>query len=239
MNKNPIKIEDYIDTIDKVEKILGYVFEDKNLILKAITHPSAVQGYSVDCSYERLEFLGDSLLGAVTAYCIFDKHKNLDEGKMTHMKVALVSGSNLSDVAKNMGFEEFIIFGKSECSTGKRGMKNALEDVYEACVAAIFLDGGPVECWQFVERSILNGNIDDVNLAIKENPKSALQELIQENKVTPEYKIVKEEGPAHNKTFYADVLIGEKVIAQGVGRSKKEAETDAARKALDMKQDFL
>ena len=143
---SPIKIEDNLERIEKAEKILRYEFNDKNLLLQALTHPSAVQGSSLEHSYERFEFLGDSLLSAIVSVAIFRKYEDMNEGKMTHMRVALVSGENLSKVSKELGLEDLIIFGKSEESTGRRGMKSALENVYEALVAAIFLDGGQIKC---------------------------------------------------------------------------------------------
>lgn len=143
---SPIKIEDNIKRLEAVEKILNYKFNDRNFLLHAITHPSAVQGCSLQYSYERFEFLGDSLLSAIVSVAIFRKYSDMDEGKMTHMRVALVSGDNLSKVAKNLGLSDYIIFGKSEQSTGIRGLKSALENVYEALVAAVFLDGGQIRC---------------------------------------------------------------------------------------------
>lgn len=144
--KSDIDIKKYSEELDEIERIIQYKFKNRNLLLKAFTHPSAARGNSVEKSYERLEFLGDSILGACVAIAISDTYKDLDEGHMTRMKVAMVSGENLTKVAKQLNFDKYIIFGKSEESTGKRGMKNALEDVYEATVAAVFYDGGPIAC---------------------------------------------------------------------------------------------
>lgn len=144
--ENTIKIEDNLERIAALEKILNYEFSDKLLLLKALTHPSAVQGSSTLDSYERFEFLGDSLLTAIVSVAIFRKYKDMDEGKMTHMRIAFVSGENLSKIAKSLGLDKYIIFGKSEQSTGIRGMKRALENVVEAIIAAIFLDGGQIRC---------------------------------------------------------------------------------------------
>ena len=230
---NPIDINEHLDRIAKAEKILGYEFEDKNILLRALTHPSAVQGCSLEYSYERYEFLGDALLEAIASFSIFRKYEDMDEGKMTHMRVALVSGDNLSKVAEELGLSDLIIFGKSEQSTGKRGMKSALENVYEALVAAVFLDGGQIRCWHFALDTVVNKLINDDKLAVKENPKSELQEKIQVSHDTPTYEIVEESGPAHDKTFIAEVKVDDKVLARGKGRSKKEAEANAALKALD------
>lgn len=144
--KNPIKIEDHVTEIKKAEEALNYTFKDKNILLKALTHPSAVQGNSLDYSYERFEFLGDSILEAAVSIAIFNKYPDLDEGKLTRMRVAMVSGENLSKIASNLGLDECIIFGASEENTGKRGMKRALENVIEALIAAVFIDGREIEC---------------------------------------------------------------------------------------------
>lgn len=229
---NPININDHLDRLAKAEEILGYEFGDKNILLQALTHPSAVQGCSLEHSYERFEFLGDAILEAIVSISIFRKYKNMDEGKMTHMRVAIVSGENLSKIAKDLGLSDLIIFGKSEQSTGIRGMKSALENVYEALVAAVFLDGGQIRCWHFVLDTLVDKMIDNDNLANSENPKSTLQEKIQVYHSTPVYEIVEESGPAHEKTFVAQVVVDGKVLAKGKGHSKKEAEANAALQAL-------
>ena len=118
------------------QEILGYRFADEQLLLSAITHPSATEGKSVKYSYERLGFLGDSILGAIVATIAFDRFHDLDEGGLTRIKVALVSGASLSDVAERLGFADVIVFGSSETGTGRRGLHSALENVYEAVVAA-------------------------------------------------------------------------------------------------------
>lgn len=236
--QNPIDINNYLTRIEKIEKILGYTFKDKSLLLRAITHPSAVQGYSLEYSYERFEFLGDSLLSSIVSVSIFKKYKKMNEGQMSHMRVAFVSGDNLSKVSKELGLEDMIIFGKSEQSTGKRGLKSALENVYEALVAAVFLDGGQIQCWRFVVRTIVDKMINNDSLAFEENPKSHLQEVLQVNHGTPVYEIIEESGPAHDKRFVAVVKLDNKVLAEGEGSSKKEAEKNAAKIALQNWKEF-
>ena len=228
----PIKIEEHLDRIAKAEEILGYTFENKSILLQALTHPSAVQGSSLQHSYERFEFLGDAILEAIVSISIFRKYTDMDEGKMTHMRVAIVSGENLSKIAKELGLADLIIFGKSEQSTGIRGMKSALENVYEALVAAVFLDGGQIRVWHFILDTLVDKMIDNDSLAHSENPKSTLQERIQVTHSTPVYEIIEESGPAHDKTFVAQVTVDGKVLAKGKGHSKKEAEANAALQAL-------
>ena len=134
----------------------------------------------------------------------FHEYHDLDEGGLTRIKVALVSGSSLSDVASGLGFADCIVFGLSETGTGRRGLHSALENVYEP-----------------------------------ENPKSALQEKLQEDGITPTYKLIDTQGPPHDRMFVAQVFAGEKGLAQGTGRTKKEAESQAARSTLERLGDFF
>ena len=165
--------------LSQMERILGYRFRNTRYILSAITHPSATEGKAVRFSYERLEFLGDSILGAIVAYAAFHKYPDLDEGGLTRIKVALVSGSSLAAVAESLGFAELIVFGSSETGTGHRGMHSALENVYEAVVAALYLDGGREVAERFVTDTLIPRM--DISMAREpENPKSALQEKLQE-----------------------------------------------------------
>ena len=130
------------DRLARAEAICGHEFNDKKLLRAALTHPSAVEGEPVGSSYERLEFLGDSILGSIVALALFTSYPDMDEGKLTRLKVSLVAGATLSEVASELGIEECIIFGASETGTGARGLHSALENVYESLVGALFLDGG-------------------------------------------------------------------------------------------------
>lgn len=227
-----IDIFNYAENIKKAEKLIGYEFNDKNLLLKALTHPSVYRGASKFNSYERLEFLGDSLLSAIVAQRAFKKYPKMDEGQLTHVRVALVSGSMLSNVAKTLGLQNCIIFGESEERTGKRGLQSALEDVFEAIIAAIYLDTGLETAVAFVDKYIVSKMTKDGKLAIEDNPKSILQEKLQAKKEYPQYAIIEEYGPAHDKTFVAEVSSNGKILAQGSGKTKKEAESKAADTAL-------
>ena len=224
--------------IERAQELLGYRFADTELLRAAITHPSATEGAHTRHSYERLEFLGDSILGAIVAREAFETFRNLDEGGLTRIKVALVSGASLSRLAESLGLGQVIVFGQSETGTGKRGMHSALENVYEAIVAAIALDGGYEAAHAFVARTLLPSM--DVSLAREpENPKSTLQELLQEHRITPTYQIIETFGPPHDRLFVAQVLGGKVALAQGTGHSKKEAETAAARDALTRYEECL
>ena len=219
--------------IEAAQKILQYEFKNKQLLLSAITHPSATEGMPVKYSYERLEFLGDSILGAIVANAAFERYGDLDEGGLTRIKVALVSGTSLTNVADKLGLSDVIVFGLSEEGTGGRGLVSALENVFEAIVAALFLDGGISVAAKFVER-VLIPNMKHDMAKVPESPKSALQEQMQlECSITPTYKLVSETGPAHDKTFEAQVFAMGCGLAHGSGRTKKEAEANAAKKTLD------
>lgn len=226
----PMSIEE-LERIDRLQQILEYEFKDKQLALSAITHPSAAEGRPVQYSYERLEFLGDSVLGVIVAMAAFCKFKDLDEGGLTRIKVALVAGSTLSEVADELGFTDIIIFGDSEVGTGKRGMHSALENVYEAVVAALYLDSGFNEARAFIDRTLLPRMTRDY-AAKPENPKSVLQEKLQTEGITPTYQLVETQGPPHDRTFVSAVFAGMQSLARGVGRTKKESESKAAAQAL-------
>ena len=177
--------------------------------------------------------MGDSILGAIVASEAFHRYPDIDEGGLTRIKVALVSGSSLADLADKLGFADIIVFGSSERGTGKRGLHSALENVYEAVVAALYLDAGLEAARCFVCRTLMPRM--SLEMAREpENPKSALQEKLQEEGITPTYKLVETQGPPHDRTFVSQVYAGLKALASGTGRTKKEAESQAAKTALDM-----
>lgn len=219
--------------LDLAQRIIGYEFKNEGVLLSAITHPSAAEGLPVKCSYERLEFLGDSVLGGIVADAAFHSYPKLDEGGLTRIKVSLVSGASLSRVANDIGLADVIIFGLSERGTGKRGLNSALENVYEAIVAALYLDGGLQEASSFVDRTLI-GHMNIEMAKEPENPKSVLQERMQEHGITPTYKLVETQGPPHDRTFVTQVFAGSCALASGVGRTKKESESNAAKMALDL-----
>ena len=179
--------EEQKQKVELAQKILGYEFKNPEILLAAITHPSATEGKPVKFSYERLEFLGDSILGAVVASEAFHTYHEIDEGGLTRIKVALVSGASLSEVAEKLGFADVIVFGSSERGTGRRGLHSALENVYEAVVAALYLDAGIEGAQLFIERTLIPRMSIDMAKE-PENPKSALQEKLQEEGITPTYK---------------------------------------------------
>ena len=220
------------EAVRRAEEVLGHEFSDKSLIACAITHSSAFEKTEGDLgNYERLEFLGDSVMGAIVATWLFGKYPEADEGALTRMKVSLVSGATLSEVAVGKGLDRVIVMGESEAGTEARGMKSVCEDVFESCTAALFLDGGMEAARKWVEET-LEPLVDESLITKSESPKSALQEYWQARGMHPEYEIVGCDGPAHDQTFHARVRVDGTVVGEGEGRSKKEAEAAAARRAL-------
>lgn len=142
------------ERLTRAQEILGHEFNNKVLLRAALTHPSAVEGQPVSASYERLEFLGDSILGAVVARSLFESYPEFDEGKLTRLKVSLVSGATLSEVSHELGIDDIIIFGASETGTGARGLHSALENVYESLVGALYLDAGWDAAAEFIHRTL-------------------------------------------------------------------------------------
>lgn len=226
------RVVQYANKLDAAEHIIGYTFKDRSLLLLALTHPSASEGSSICGSYERLEFLGDAILGAIISREIYDRFPTLDEGALTRLKVSAVAGQTLSALSDELGLGELILFGSSERGTGKRGLQSALENVYEALVAALCIDGGGEEATRFVLSTL--APMINTNVASEpENPKSVLQEFLQAQHITPTYEITNTEGPPHDRFFTARVFADDKVLAEGSGHSKKDAEMDAATNALE------
>ena len=218
--------------VKAVQEIVGYQFKDERLVISAITHPSAAEGRPVSASYERLEFLGDSVLGAIVALHVYTRFPGMNEGELSNIKTTLIAGEMLSRVADGLGVGPYLILGHSEKGTHARGMHKALEDVYESLVGALYLDGGPQAAREFIERTLLC--YADPGLAKRPlSPKSRLQEVTQRDfHCGPTYKLVGEEGPAHTPTFTTVVLVNSRRVGRGKGSTKKESEAAAALDAL-------
>ena len=216
----------------RVGEIVGHEFSDHDLVTSALTHPSAAEGMPVSTSYERLEFLGDSILGARVATDLFRRFPDMDQGQLSQMKIALVSGPTLSAISEGLGLGEHIVFGESELGTGERGLRHALEDVYEALVGALYLDAGFEAAHDFVERTLYP--LMTADLAWRSiPPKSRLQEVTQRDfHCAPEYKLEDKSGPAHSPTFTTVVLVQGRRVGRGDGSSKKESQANAAADAL-------
>jgi len=220
-----------------LERRIGYTFRDPGLLEHALTHTSRanedVSGGVFD--NESLEFLGDAVVGFVIADLLFRRFPTHDEGWKSKMKAALVSTASLAKLADGLDLGEHLLLGRGEEKTGGRRKQALLADGYEALIAAIYLDGGIEQASTFISRQF-ESLIDEARTpaAAFHDFKSALQERVQsDGGPLPEYAVIGETGPDHHKTFHVQVRVGGKPMAEGVGRSKKEAEQEAARAALE------
>ena len=219
--------------MERLEKSIGYIFSNKELLRKALTHTSYAYEHNVE-SNEKLEFLGDSILEFVSSTYLFENYLNLKEGEMTKVRATVVCEKSLYKVAKMHNFSDFLYLGKSERQSGGEDRPAILADSVEAVIAAMFLDGGI----EVAEKFIIENLKDEIEIASKnvgqKDYKTVLQEKLQEHgEVEIKYTILREIGPDHDKTFEAQVECNHKKLAIGTGKSKKQAEMEAARKALE------
>jgi len=208
-------------------------FKNQNLLKQALTHRSWVNENSDNHgTNERLEFLGDAILEFIVSDEIYNKFPNEEEGYLTALRANLVNTKNLSQVATKLGIGNMIFLSKGEEDGGGRLNPSLLADTVEAIIGALFIDQGITASEKFVEDYILIDTDKKASLPLKD-PKSLLQEKIQaKNLPAPKYQVVSEVGPDHNKEFRIEVIINGKSIATGIGKSKSEAEQDAASNAL-------
>src|SRR3989344_181469 len=184
-------------------------------------------------SNERLEFLGDSILSFVVSSHIFEKYKNSKEGQLTSIRSVLTNTETLYEISKELGLGELLKLSRGEEAGGGRSNKTILANTLEALIGGIFIDQGIEAATKFIQENIISEAERIIEAQGLKDPKSALQEKIQESlRESPVYKVIQEEGPDHNKSYVIGVYIGEKLLAEGSGKSKQEAEKSAARNAL-------
>ena len=220
--------------IEQLQKNLGYKFKNPSLLETALTHSSYAneKGGDTVCN-ERLEFLGDSILGFVSARYFYE---NFDwpEGELTKLRAATVCEKSLFSFAKQIDLGSFILLGRGELNTGGRERPSIVSDAFEAVIAAIYLDGGMDCAKEFVLRFVKDSEKSAGDSAFKDY-KTILQEIIQRNpEERLEYVLVGESGPAHDKTFEVEIHLNSNVIGKGKGHSKKLAEQAAAGEALKL-----
>lgn len=225
-----------INELKEFENKIKYEFNNIEILEKSLTHSSYSNEDKV-CSKtnnERLEFLGDAVLGVVVSRFIFDEFPEYPEGDLTKLRAQVVCEDTLSLVAANLNLGKYLLMGKGEEASGGRERKSILADAVESVIAAIYIDGGYKKAQEFV----LNNLINYIHLAVKGNVvtdyKSHLQEYYQGKRQNCKirYVVTKEEGPDHEKTFHVNVLVNKVVLGKGEGKSKKLAEQDAAKNAL-------
>jgi ribonuclease III len=219
-----------IPEMERCERRIGYVFQDKSLLAASLTHASGAQHRLA--SNERLEFLGDAILGAVVCEILYLQYPDYLEGDLTKIKSVVVSRQTCAKISEALGLQEFLILGKG-MSSHPSVPPSLLADVFESLAAAIYLDGGDPAAREFIQRFIG----PEIELAaageLGGNYKSLLQQLAQrEDGSTPTYQLLDEKGPDHSKCFKISAQIGRSQFQAAWGRNKKEAEQRAARNAL-------
>ena len=222
--------------METLEKKLGYSFSNRELLSEALNHSSYAhehRGAGIS-SNERLEFLGDSVLGFVTAEFLFKNYPRLPEGDLTRMRAALVCEQSLYEVAKMLELGQYLKLGKGEEAGGGRERQSILADAVEAVFAAVYLDGGMEQIRGLIHRVLLSRAPAAEE---RKDYKTTLQEIVQ-RKIGQQltYHMVEESGPDHNKTFVFEVRLNGEPIGRGDGHSKKEAEQAAARDALERQE---
>lgn len=226
----------WINDLKLLEKTLDYKFEDIELLKTALTHSSYANESKMHISQcnERLEFLGDTVLNLVVSHYLYKKYPFYPEGELTKIRAKVVCEPSLAFAARKIHLGKYLFLGKGEESTGGRERESILADASEALIGAIYMDSDITTVTHFL---ISNFETDIVHAVAKgdlfTDYKTELQEKLQKlTRSKVEYKVVKEEGPDHNKIFYMDVSIDKGTIGSGFGRNKKEAEQMAAKEAL-------
>ena len=232
--------------VEELQRRMGYQFKDVRYLERALTHSSYANETGARnhhlLSNERLEFLGDSVLSLITSDYLYAQFPNYPEGDLTRMRAATVCEEALASYSEKLGLGEFLLLGKGEGQSGGSKKPAILADAFEAVLAAIYLDAGAMNGMKSVSDFLLPfikeavASLPDTT-ASHIDSKSRLQEFIQqdkEQKAVPEYRLVSESGPDHNKTFVVELYLGANCIGQGKGHSKKQAEQQAARAALEL-----
>ncbi len=223
--------------LQQFQRAITFRFKTVTLLRQALTHRSFVYDHSGDGreSNERMEFLGDSVLGLVVNEHLYKLFPNNREGSLTQMKSLLVSEAVLAQIARSMNLGAYIYLSDAEAESGGRDRSSILADAFEAVIAAIYLDGGIEAARRFTEERLLREAHSIVVDKTHMNHKSLLQEYAQGHfKTHPRYRVHREEGPDHEKVFTVEVFISDRLLGRGTGKNKKDAEQDAARGALSV-----
>ena len=227
--ENPAQPVSEEPALEELEEKLGYHFENSRFLQEALTHPTYAHEHP-DPEFkdnQRLEFLGDAVLNLVVGHLLMRHHPDAQEGELTRMRANLVSESGLATLARNLNLGPYIRLGKGERATHGRRKKSILADALEALMAALYLDGGSEKAFDIIAKlfSPMLGNLQT-------DAKTDLQELVQKKyRIMPEYRVIAETGPDHDKTFIVELSIFD-ITTSGTGKSKKLAEKAAAEEAL-------
>lgn len=232
-NKN--KNEENDKDFSKLEEDSGIFFENKNLLIQAFIHRSYInENSNFKLGHnERLEFLGDAVLELVSTNYLYHKFQDSAEGELTSYRAALVNTKSIGSIAKELDFNNYLFLSKGEGKDFGKARLSILADTYEAFIGAVFLDKGYDFAREFIEKTLLTHTDEVVEEGKYKDAKSVVQERSQDIlSLTPSYKVLSESGPDHDKKFIVAIYFGEEKVAEGEGRSKREAETHAAKEAL-------
>lgn len=219
----------------KLEDQLGIKFKNQDLLIQAFVHRSYLNenpNFRLSQN-ERLEFLGDAVLELVVSDYLYKKYPDQPEGKLTNWRASLVNAKMLAQVAQELNLNEFLLLSKGETKEKGKARQYILANTFESLVGALYLDSGISPCDGFVKKYLISKLSEIIESGLYRDAKSHLQETAQEKEgITPMYKVLKEWGPDHAKSFIVGAFLEEKLIAEGEGSSKQEAEEAAAKKAL-------
>ena len=220
-----------------LEKNIGLTFKDKTILQNIFIHRSYLNEHKhfFLASNEKMEFLGDSLLSLVTSMYLFKHYPDLKEGDYTEIKAAILRTESLAEAAKLLKLGDYLFLSRGQDKEGGRSNTNILADSFEALIAGIFLDSNFETAYRFVLKFLFSDKLDYiVKNKLYLSPKSRLQEITQAKfRITPLYKVTEESGPEHNRVFKVSVQVRGRLFGSGMGKSKKEAEEQAAKKALE------
>lgn len=222
--------------LEELEKALKLEFKQKNLLKTAFTHRSYLNEHSGEKLFhnERLEFLGDSVLGFIVSEYLYREYPNRPEGDLTNFRSSIVNARTLSEVARKLNLGKYLLLSKGEEATGGRDRQYLLANTFEALLGAIYLDSGLKHCEELINNHLLPLLPEIIDQGAYKDFKSGLQETAQEKfNTTPTYKVLEELGPDHDRTFRVGVFLNDKEIGQGTGKSKQQAEQEAASQALE------
>lgn len=228
-----------MEDFSKLEKKLGLKFKNKDLLIQAFCHRSYLNekpDFYLE-NNERLEFLGDAVLELVVTEYLFQKYPEKPEGELTNWRAAIVNAKFLGDLAKEIEMNDYLLLSKGEAKELGKARQFILANTFEALIGAIYLDSGYKACQQFIKEYLVPKLAEIIEKGLFKDSKSRFQEEAQERVgITPNYKVLRDWGPDHAKNFIIGVFLDNVLVAEGEGSSKQEAEEDAAKKALEVKE---
>jgi ribonuclease-3 len=222
--------------IKEFEKKLGVLFKDINILKSAFIHRSYINEHKeINLEHnERLEFLGDAVLELAVTDFLFNKYPNSTEGDLTAYRASLVNTNSLSEAASSLGINEYLLLSKGESQDIGRARQYILANTFESVVGALYIDQGYGAAQKFISDNLFNLIDEIISKRLWQDSKSYFQEKAQEYVgVTPNYELIEENGPDHDREFIIGVYLNKEMVSKGVGRSKQEAEQDAAKNALE------